>query len=69
MEPLSQEERRAFLAIYGYEEESDSVAESLIESLIDRGLLARNSDDTLDFTEAGNQLYDELMPDEPYEGV
>ena len=69
MEPLSDEERRAFLDIYDHSDEIEPIAEPVIESLIRRGLLVRTADDKLSFTAKGNELYDAMRPDEPYEGV
>ena len=69
MEPLTDEERRAFLEIYSYKDEVAPVDEPVIESLIRRGLLERQSDSEFALTDRGNALYESLRPDEPYEGV
>jgi predicted methyltransferase len=69
MKPLSDEERRAFLDIYDHSDEIEPVAEPVIESLIRRGLLVRTADDALELTTLGNELYESMRPDEPYEGV
>ena len=69
MDPLSEEERRAFLDIYDHSDEIKPVAEPVLESLIRRGLLVRTTDGKLEFTTLGNELYDSMRPDEPYEGV
>lgn len=69
MEALSARERQTFLALYGYEVRPDSVPNDMLALLVEHGLLAPLPDGSYDFTEKGNHLYDELRPDEPYEGV
>jgi hypothetical protein len=69
MEPLTEEERRAFLELYSYQDEIPAIPESVIEALLARGLLTRGDKGVLRFTKLGDKLYERLRPDEPYEGV
>lgn len=69
MDALSDEERDAFLELYGYKDEIHPVPKPILDSLIRRGLLTRGSNSSLAFTKLGDELYEKLRPDEPYEGV
>ena len=69
MEPLTEEERRTFLELYSYRDELPPVDQRVLDALITRGLLVRGPRNTLRFTKHGDELYEQLRPDEPYEGV
>ncbi len=66
---LTDEERVAFLDIYAGEQDDVSIPAAILESLITHGLLARGSDGTINPTEHGDELYQQLTGDEPYEGA
>ena len=69
MSMLTEEERAAFLDIYAGEQDDVAFPASILESLITHGLLARASDGAINPTEQGDELYQQLTGDEPYEGI
>jgi hypothetical protein len=69
MEPLTEDERRAFLELYSFRDKIPTVAKPVLDALIRRGLLSRRRDKTLAFTKLGDELFEKMRPDEPYEGV
>jgi hypothetical protein len=69
MDMLTDKERVAFLDIYAGERSDAEIPTAILESLILHGVLARGSDGTLNATEHGDELYQKLAGDEPYEGV
>jgi len=66
---LTDEERVAFVDIYAGEQDDVAVSASILESLINHGLLARGTDGTISPTEQGDELYRQSTGDEPYEGI
>jgi len=69
MNELSDEQRVTFLDIYACDDIDLSVSTAVIDSLVERGLVSREPDGTLNPTDLGDALYQELTGDEPYEGV
>ena len=66
---LTDEERVAFIDIYAGEQDDTKIPATILESLITHGLLARDSDGTINQTGHGDELYQQLTGDEPYEGI
>ena len=69
MDELSTDEMAAFLDIYGGDHEDSSRTPAVIGSLARRGLIGRTADGAISPTKAGNDLYELLQGDEPYEGI
>jgi hypothetical protein len=69
MDELTPEERDAFLDIYDADHGDMPTAPAVLDSLIRRGLISRAEDGSIDPTEAGNDLYELMQGDEPYEGI
>ena len=69
MDELSTDEMAAFLDIYDADHEGSSPTPEVIDSLVRRGLIGRAADGTINPTKAGNDLYELLQGDEPYEGI
>jgi hypothetical protein len=69
MDEMSEAERAAFIEIYGCADDDVQISPRNIESLIQRGLLSRASDGSYNPTTLGDELYQQMEDDEPYEGV
>ena len=69
MDELSTDEMAAFLDIYDADHEGSAPTPAVIDSLVRRGLIGRAHNGAVSPTKAGNELYETLQGDEPYEGI
>ena len=61
MPPLTDEERRGFLSIYGGMEDSVAIPDDVLRSLLDRGLIEYAGAE-IQPTDAGDELYGRISP-------